>query len=57
MTGAAVAGEAGEGTGEASGEVTAVPDVVVAKSPEEFNEWDAAIVDIPDSSAPETGSP
>ena len=57
VAGTAVAGKAGEGTGEASHEVAAVTGVIMAGGPEEFNERGAAVVDVPGSSVPEKGSP
>ena len=57
VAGTDVAGEAGEDTEEASREVAVVTGVVVAGSPDEFNEGGAVVVDVPGSSVAEKGSP
>ena len=57
VSGTDVVSEAGEDTGEASREVAVVTGVVVAGSPDEFNEGGAIVVDVPGSSVAEESSP
>ena len=57
MAGTDVVGEAGEDAGEASREFAVVTGVVVAGSPDKFNEGGAIVVDVPGLSVAEEGSP